>query len=81
MDKVEQVKIIEILQDNNNNLKITYDIKLSHCGATWWIENLIAYYDNRFKIINRIERPTRTKQNKIIDLLLNELIERGVINE
>ncbi len=81
MDKVEKIKIIEISKDNDNNLKITYNIKLSHCGATWWIDGLIAYYDNYLNIISRIERPTRTKQNKIIDLLLNELIKRGVLND
>lgn len=79
MNKVEQIKIINISKDTNNNLKITYNIKLSHCKVEWWFENLIAYYDNNLKIIKEIERPTRTKQSKIIDLLLNEMIEKGAI--
>lgn len=81
MDKIEQIKIMNISKDTNNNLKITYNIKLSHCKVEWWIENLIAYYDNNLKIIREIERPTRTKQNKIIDLLLNKMIKGGIIND
>lgn len=79
MDKVEEIKIKEILKNDNNDLKILYDIKLSHCGASWWCYNLNAYYIKKYNCITRIERPTRTKQNKIIDMLLKQLTEKNYI--